>query len=94
MEDDNYLQEILDNANEFTEKKFSDVFLIQHNELGFFITSYQLVEIGDIKLSPDKIINYDIQVGNTLLTKLSDKILTGSTHKPSGVFTITGYKDI
>lgn len=92
--EDKYLNEVFDEFQLPTIKKFSEVFLLQQTKIGNQIVTITSIKVGDKQLDPGiTIINSDLLIDNVSIFDLQDKQLIGTTSFDKKVFNITGFKD-
>ena len=92
--EDNFLNNIFDDAFEDTKKHFIEVFKLDKSTGDTKLMPLIPIKIGNFNLDQDRIIFEPLlRLNGKLLQNLSDKILVGRTHKFSRVFEIFSWTD-
>lgn len=92
--DDNYLDEIFDNAFTNGQKSFNQVFKVTKTEFGQQVEPLMKSKILDTILNPGQtFLAESISLNGKPISEYFDKTLIGKIHVDSGVFHITGHLD-
>jgi hypothetical protein len=93
-QNDDFIIDVFSDLYEDTEKPFNQVFKLDNSFQEPKLKPLIKSQIDPFAFDPeDLIICPSVYLEGKLIHELADKILIGKTHKFSGVFYITSYKD-